>query len=141
MFTVNVQVIGVEKISSYIDKAGKNIDEAIDANVEKLIKPVEEEAKLLCPVSKPPFKPTFYHGALRDSIHSKRVGKGVGMISDGVFYGVYQELGYYHWKGGQWIQNPFLFPALQIAFPQVTEQVKILVNSVTEKIKAKGPKI
>lgn len=136
MFEVSIEVKGADKVLPFIRKLFKTTEEAIDSNVEYLIKPIVDTAKQLCPVSKPPQKPTFYHGALRDSIKGEKVAPMTGKVHDGVFYGVYQELGFWH-PSGKWVYNPFLFPAVQIAYPETTDQLNKLVYSVTKSIKAR----
>ena len=54
-------------------------------------------------------------GALRASIgaESDFVSRLVFRITDGVGYGIFQELGFIHWITGQFIQHPFMVPALE----------------------------
>lgn len=77
------------------------------------MQPMADMAKTLCPVSKPPYKPTVYHGALRDSIRIGRVyGEGRGVYvalmagSVKVYYGAFVEFGF-----GNVAAQPFLRPA------------------------------
>jgi len=45
---------------------------------------------------------------------AKTGGQGpVRIVADGVHYGIYQEMGFHHWRSGQFIQNPFMVPAVE----------------------------
>ena len=53
-------------------------------------------------------------GALRNSIATEFPGGNVlARIQTDIHYGKYQELGFHHYISGQFIQNPFLVPAVE----------------------------
>ena len=65
---------------------------------------VEGQAKVRAPVDT---------GALINSIQAQERGPFLWHVSDGVEYGVYQELGFHHHGSGSFIQNPFMVPAVE----------------------------
>lgn len=73
------------------------------AKLEESLVILETEAKRLCPVDT---------GVLQNSITHERHGLR-GRVGTNVIYGLFQEVGYKHWKSGQFIQNPYLLPALK----------------------------
>jgi hypothetical protein len=52
-------------------------------------------------------------GALRASIMANEQSNLVWWVSDGVEYGIYQELGFNHVGSGAFIQHPFMIPAVE----------------------------
>lgn len=58
-------------------------------------------------------KAPYDTGNLKNSLHTEQKGELLWWVRDGVEYGVYQELGFHHWKSGAFIQNPFMVPAVE----------------------------
>lgn len=123
-FNVSISVKGLEKFSNFSDKLKKESDNILSDALEKSSELIVSVAKQNAPVDT---------GALRDSIDKKTIKKNRVMIHDGVFYGIYQELGFWH-KSGKWVQNPFLFPAVDYIIPQTKEQIKNKVNKLTSSL-------
>ena len=61
-------------------------------------------------------------GALRNSISNEQVAPLTWWVSDGVEYGIYQELGFRHFGSGQFIQNAFMVPAVERVRPTFEQQ-------------------
>jgi hypothetical protein len=55
--------------------------------------------------------------ALATSINAKPVQTLLWRVSDGMEYGIYQELGFHHWLSGRFIQNAFMVPAVEFIRP------------------------
>lgn len=55
--------------------------------------------------------------ALANSIQAVQENPFLWRVQDGVEYGIYQELGFIHWKSGAFIQNPFMIPAVEYVRP------------------------
>lgn len=56
-------------------------------------------------------------GALKNSLNAEQKNQHLWWVQDGVEYGIYQELGFHHWRSGAFIQNPFLVPAVEFVRP------------------------
>jgi hypothetical protein len=69
---------------------------------------VEAEAKVRAPVDT---------SALVNSIHSEEKTPSTWWVADGVEYGIFQELGFHHWRSGAFIQRPFMVPAVEKVRP------------------------
>ena len=52
-------------------------------------------------------------GALSAGIHVEEKSATLYWVADSVDYGIYQELGFIHYRSGQFIQNPFMVPAVE----------------------------
>jgi hypothetical protein len=99
-FSINVTVDTtsleniIGKLESYPPEVGKKIGGQIAS-----------EARALAPVDT---------SALVNSISEEYPGGNV-LARINVFqdYGLYQELGFHHYRSGQFIQNPFLIPAVE----------------------------
>lgn len=70
--------------------------------------------------------------ALRQGINTEKVESATyhvqdstGLNSKGAGYGLYQELGFTHYRSGSFIQNPFAIPALEYMIPKVTGIAKM----------------
>jgi hypothetical protein len=92
------------------------IPQRADSAVSKIAFLVEGMAKQIAPHD------TY---DLRQSINTKREGMGHYIVQDGVHYGIYQELGFHHYRSGAWIQNPFMIPSLESARPKFARQLKL----------------
>ncbi len=79
------------------------IARGLNANTDRVLGLIsfrlEALAKTLAPVDT---------GALKNSIHTLRVGKRLWRVEDGVEYGIYQELGTYKMAA-----HPFMSPAAE----------------------------
>jgi len=67
--------------------------------------------------------------ALRNSIKTKTNYEGDplrAIVHDEVGYGIYQELGFHHYISGQFIQNPFMIPALEAERPKFEKAMRRL---------------
>ena len=93
-------VLDTRKLDQIMNALGFNADQV----VKWLAFQVEAQAKMRAPVDT---------GALRNSLFTSRESEAVWRVSDGVEYGLYQEIGYHHYRSGQFIQNPFLVPACE----------------------------
>lgn len=65
---------------------------------------VEADAKIFAPVDT---------HALQNSLNARQVDPMTWQITDGVEYGIHQELGFHHPDSGKFIQNPFMVPAME----------------------------
>ena len=86
-----------------LDQIMRDLDFNTDQVVKWLAFQVQAKAQMKAPIDT---------GALRNSLHTERISEGVWHVSDGVEYGIYQELGY-HTRRGRFIQHPFLVPAAE----------------------------
>lgn len=126
MYSVAVEVMGVERTEKWLESLDPEVQELIDSQIVRLCQPIAEEARVLAPVDT---------GALRDSIRVKHSGWMNAHVRDAVYYGVYQEIGFYHWITGKWIQHPFLYPALQIKTPEVLKNLREMVFTKIKRMK------
>lgn len=127
MYTVKTKIIGLKKAKFFVTSIPKETEEEVDKNVIPLCKPVEEEAKRLAPIKT---------GRLRSSITTEQPARLTGMVRDGVHYGIWQEIGFWHWRNPNLhIQNPFLIPALDIKFPEIIKNLAILVSEKIKRLK------
>lgn len=76
-------VVVVESMTEAIDDL-KKVTPLMEAIVEKYAFAIQADAAENAPVDT---------GALRNSIHAEQTGKAHWEVSDGVYYGVFQELG------------------------------------------------
>lgn len=88
----------------------------VDNVVSKIAFLVEGMAKQIAPHD------TY---ALIQGINTKKVANAHYRIQDSVHYGIYQELGFHHYRSGAWIQNPFMIPSLESARPKFARQLKL----------------
>ena len=110
---IQVRIKGIEDIIAKISKIEiKDLGEELYSNLEIDTIPL---AKALAP---------FKTGALRDSIDIDKAGPMSCMLYDGVPYGKFQEFGFVHEKTGQFIQNPFMMPALNATIPEIAKRMK-----------------
>lgn len=86
---ITVKIEGLDKLARTLNSKSK-LGRAITKGLHKSALRVERDAKILAPVDT---------GALRASIHIQKLGKFKYKISDGVEYGVIQELGTKNRKG------------------------------------------
>lgn len=132
MYTVETRIIGLKRLGLFLKKLSPEVEEEVDRNVISLCKPIEEQAKREAPVKT---------GALRASITTEHLAYLTGMVRDGVPYGIYQEVGFWHkWRTRgqvQWVQHPFLVPALHIRIPEVVQNLKNLVDAKLKLLKRK----
>lgn len=63
-------------------------------------------------------------GALQNTIKADEVDNLHWEVHDGVEYGIYQELGFRHYRSGAFIQNPFMVPAVEAVRPQYSAMWK-----------------
>jgi hypothetical protein len=99
-FSINVYVdtAGLEKIAAKLDTYPPMVGRRIGGQVTA-------EARILAPVDT---------GALRNSIKDEYPGMPIlARINVWQYYGLFQELGFHHWRSGEFIQNPFLVPAVE----------------------------
>ena len=87
-----------------LDRICRELDMNTDQVLRSISFQVEGEAKDKAPVDL---------GALKGSIKVEKKGKNKYWVQDGMDYGIYQELGFHHWKSGQFIQNAFMVPAVE----------------------------
>lgn len=126
MYSVSVDIIGEEETRKWLLSLSPEVEDEIQRNLMKLAQPVVQEAKKLAPVKT---------GRLKASIAARLAGWLQVMVKDGVPYGIYQEIGFYHWISGKWIQNPFLFPAIQIKTPEIIKNLRFIVNNYLKRKK------
>jgi len=126
MYSIAVDVIEDKRKTRMVEELDPEVQKLIDDQIVRLCEPIAEEARKLAPVDT---------GALRDSIKIKHSGWMQAHVRDGVYYGVYQEMGFYHWITGRHIANPFLFPALMIKTPEVLANLKNMVFTKIERMK------
>lgn len=99
-FAINVTVdtAGLEKIISNLEVVPPQIGKMIGGYVAS-------EARVLAP---------YDTGALMNSIQEEYPGGNIlARINVWQEYGVFQELGFHHYRSGAFIQNPFLLPAVE----------------------------
>ena len=65
-------------------------------------------------------------GALRASIMAREISNLVWWVEDGMEYGIWQEVGFHHFRSGQFIQNPFMVPGVEAVRPRYSEMWKEL---------------
>jgi len=132
MIEVNVD------ISAALSKLDKSEDALVvaDAELFNSVKNITEPmAKSLCPVDT---------GFLRDSINTQREGFGVVAIGTPVYYGAFQEFGFYISKEfamhaswgrgmpeleGQFMRRPFLIPAVEGTLFDIISNIQAKVNA------------
>jgi len=107
--------INASKAIKKLAKANKRVPKAFQDVLFKVAALVEAEAVRLAPVDT---------GRLKDSIHIEVESKSKITISDGVFYGVFQELGSFRTP-----PQPFMLPAAQKA----AKNVKALMKKALKK--------
>jgi len=129
MHSIAVSVIENKRHTRMLEQLDPEVQELIDNQIVRLCNPIKEEAQRLAPVDT---------GALRDSIRVKHSGWMQAHVRDAVPYGVYQEMGFYHWITGEHIANPFLVPALQIKTPEVLGNLKTMVFTKIERMERKA---
>jgi hypothetical protein len=95
--TVTVDTQELERIAAQLD--GKT-----DTVVKNIAYEATGKAKTYSPIDT---------GYLRSSIIDEPMGNAWHRINVDAYYGIYQELGFHHWKSGKFIQNPFLIPAVE----------------------------
>lgn len=95
-----------------LDRIAAQLDMKADEIVKNMAFKVEGNARALAPVDT---------GALSASMATEhqesawyRIGPTVGAGQGGPAYAIYQELGFTHWISGQFIQNPYLTPAVEM---------------------------
>ena len=91
--------LNVEKLDELAKRLGQTTDQVLKSTALE----VEAQAKLNAPVDT---------GNLRASIGAEKVEDGVYHVSDGVTYGIYQELGP-SGSGRVWKYKPFMRPAVE----------------------------
>ena len=129
MFRITLDTRELEQSVKMLPETMENVYREVDIGMQEAIDVViEPRAKQLCPVSKPPEIPKFYHGALRDSIYSRRIAALKYEMVVGMAYGIFQELGFYHWQTGQFIQNPFIKPAIDEGLSLMEQKIKRIVE-------------
>lgn len=88
----------------------------------RAVSPVVAEAKHLSPKDVPVLVRTITAGVDEEGPrHTVFVGTPLN-------YGLFQELGFRHWRGGQWIKNPYLVPAIHAKKAEVQANVKAEVE-------------
>ncbi len=107
---VRLDMSGLEELSR---RSGKAFDQIIG----RAAFDIETEAKKMAPVET---------GALRASLNAERVGEAHYIVSDGVEYGVFQELG-----TSRMAAHPFLVPAFEMV-------VRRLQNAIGQAIERLG---
>lgn len=88
-----------------LDAMIDTLDTDVDGAMERLAYVVDGNAIMMAPVDT---------GALKNSIHVEKLGQGKYRVTDGVEYGIWQEL-----KG-----TPFMVPASEAAAAQVEQLIK-----------------
>lgn len=105
IYGLEVELVGVENMLASL----KNIPIDKLQKADKIIYAgalaIENDAKHFAPVD---------GNFLRASIHTEKEKFLEASVKDGVYYGVFQEYGFTHYKSGKFIQNPFLGPAAAI---------------------------
>ena len=103
---------GVTLDTRVLDAMIRDLDRNADQVLHSIALQVEAEAKPLAPVDT---------GALVNSIHTEKVEDGLYRISDGVEYGIYQELG-----TSRMAAQPFMVPAISIVSRSIADRYKSL---------------
>lgn len=88
----------------------RHMDYNTDQMLNQLARIVTSWAKIYAPV---------FTGALRDSIDFKKISGTLYHVSDGMAYGIYQELGTSRMTG-----KPFMTPAVEQTASEVKELAK-----------------
>ena len=91
--------LDTRKLDEIADKLGQTRDQVL----KNVAFEVESQAKINAPVDT---------GNLRASINTEKIEDGVYHVSDGVTYGIYQELGP-SGSGRVWKYKPFMRPAVE----------------------------
>ena len=96
--SVTIDTAGLERIAAKLDTYPSEVGKHVGGQVTA-------EARALAPVDT---------SALRNSIQDEYPGGNIlARINVWQYYGLYQELGFHHWRSGAFIQNPFLVPAVE----------------------------
>lgn len=98
------KIDGITIDTRELDRIKANLRPRAERIVKESAFGVETVAKIVCP------KDTHN---LKNNIGARQVGQFSWLVEDGTEYGVYQELGFHHWRSGQFIQNPFMVPAVE----------------------------
>jgi HK97 gp10 family phage protein len=93
-------------LDKWIAMTGQSVDKAMSGIAFQ----VEGEAKNLAPVAT---------GALKNSLNTQKQSEAHYTVSDGVEYGIYQELG-----TGKMSAHPFMIPAVEKARKYIKDFVK-----------------
>ena len=92
--------------TSKLDKILDLLDSRADKVVEEYAQKAESSVKDLAPIDT---------GALKNSIHTINMGYAWRRIQPEVgMYALYQELGFHHHYSGNFIQNPYLTPGVEM---------------------------
>lgn len=98
-FSISVTV-NTSELEAIIQRCGSYPSEVGNDIGNKIL----TESKILCPVD------------TSNLVNSAKLdfpgGKVLARISYEPKYGLYQELGFHHWRSGKFIQNSFLLPAV-----------------------------
>jgi len=109
---------GIEIDTSKLDKLLQELEPKASRVVRASAFAVEGDAKTRAPIDT---------SALRNSIKTETNYEGDPLraaVEDGVEYGIYQELGFHHHISGQFIQNPFMIPALEAERPKFEKEIR-----------------
>jgi len=104
---LSVEVKGIERANESLKKYRERLTNAVELGMNSYVENVLYNAQFLAP---------FKTGKLMASLHMGKDNKTTWWIKDGVSYGKYQEFGFLS-KSGQFVQNPFLYPAVMITPP------------------------
>lgn len=134
-----MEIDGVEKELGRIEGVTKNILKELDEMLYLSVKTnTEPMAKKICPKDK--FN-------LENSIYTQKVGWGIVQIGTPLDYGRYQEKGFYISKEfaehaawgrgmpeleGQYMQHPFLMPAVEGTKDIIIQELQNLVNVLSK---------
>ncbi len=87
-----------------LDQLINNVPKNADAIAGRSAFAIEGMAKQLAPHD------TY---ALRQGINTEKVSEARYHVQDSVLYGIFQELGFHHYRSGAFIQNPFMIPSVE----------------------------
>jgi len=119
-----VEIRGMKKALKTVSELSKETVKSIDDAIQTSAKLVAQNAKLLAPVKT---------GRLKESIVSEKIADKVARVRDGVPYGVYQEMGFFHWKSGRFIRNPFLEPSIFAVLSQMEDRITYSIERLVRK--------
>jgi hypothetical protein len=111
---------GIEIDTSKLDRMIQDVGPKASQVVRTSAFAIEGDAKTRAPIDT---------SALRNSIKTETNYQGDplrAVVTDGVEYGIYQELGFHHYISGQFIQNPFMIPALEAERPKFKKAMRRL---------------
>lgn len=104
------EVTGISTVVGNVERIKKDLYAQIQESMADYMIRVLSKAQELCPVDT---------GKLIESLHVGQESEFTWYLADGVPYGIYQEVGFFHKGAGRFIQNPFAMPAFYSTAPPI----------------------